>query len=142
MDQKTKEELIKLAKGSSKSFKDYNKALGFSEPEKFADAHYLKYGQGKHIPATLVYHFYYKWVKETSNKKPVTFKQFANQMGKIIKGFKFRMNKKVIYVTYKIEGFPEFTHKEFKLAKEFIREQKEKRKNKLEKKARRNKEVL
>lgn len=129
MDQKTKEELIKLAK-SGPRYKTYKQALGFNDCEKFFDAFHLKINVGKNIPTWVVYRLYYNWVKE-SNKKPLDFSVFVRRMTKYVKS-KPQFNVTNLhpfkrYRVYKIDGFPEFTREEFIEAKQIVYEQKEKK---------------
>lgn len=147
MDQKTKEELIKLALGKTKDIKDYKSALGFDDVQKFKDAYGLEFVKdGKSIPCAIVYYFYYQWVKSTSWHKPVKYGKFFYLTGiNNIKSIIYRNGYlKTTTRVYRIKNFPQYTIEDEVSARKLIRGQKRKAKNKKRKKekTRSNKEIL
>jgi hypothetical protein len=132
MNQKTKEELIKLATSKVKQIKRYKDALGFDDLQKFADAFGLTFPQrGRLIHCRVFYLFYYKWMKE-NKKEPLSIKQLANIAAKNkvrSKPYGRRPPAKP-FKAYVVEGFPEYNWREVREADEVVKREKEKRRKK------------
>ncbi len=136
MDQKTKEELIKLALGKSKEIVPYTKSLGFDDWQKFKTSFGLQYSdKAEGIPCPVVYLFYYKWVRE-SGKKPVSSTKFFQLCGK--NKLKSYINKNeylnLSFRCYRLKHFPHYTVYDEVEARKLIREEKEKKHNRARKK--------
>lgn len=128
MDQKTKEELIKLALGKIKQIKSYKDSLGFDDWQKFADAYGLEYlPVGAKIPCVVVYIFYYRWMKY-NKRTPLKHSKFFRLSGKNNSKSVKRNNKYLGISTlcYRVVNFPQYTVEDELYARKIINGQKRK----------------